>query len=307
MPVMGHTSQGVQCPALGRDSHFACPSIPTVAAVAILLTLLSACNFTPQGREAKHMASGKNYLAAKDYKRAVIEFKVASQNMPKDPEPLYQLGMTYLEQAPLNWRWMRFRRARRRIRNMRGRSISTLCSRWGASTRSKFLPQNKFSASTPPRIQTTGSRSAPSRSPKRNSGNKDESLKLIDTAVKRDPGHLRPAAAVIALYTAKGDLDTAKQIARDISTELPDSPAAAVLRAQVSLAAHDYDDADAQISRALALKPGFPLALELRLHRDLMERDRQGAEQTTENLAQLAGETYGHVLCADVVCRAQIR
>ena len=42
------------------------------------------------------MKRAKDYLAAKDPKKAVIEFKVASQNMPNDAEPVYQLGMTYL-------------------------------------------------------------------------------------------------------------------------------------------------------------------------------------------------------------------
>ena len=60
------------------------------------ILLLAACSTTPQAREAKHMARGKHFVEAKDYRKAVIEFKVASQNMPKDAEPVFQLGMAYL-------------------------------------------------------------------------------------------------------------------------------------------------------------------------------------------------------------------
>jgi Tfp pilus assembly protein PilF len=63
---------------------------------AIGLFFLTACSTTPEAREATHMLRGKGYLQTKEYKKAVIEFKVASQNMPKDAEPVYQLGMTYL-------------------------------------------------------------------------------------------------------------------------------------------------------------------------------------------------------------------
>ena len=48
------------------------------------LLFLAGCRSTPEEREAKRMAQGKAYLAKKNYKSAVIEFKVASQNAPKD-------------------------------------------------------------------------------------------------------------------------------------------------------------------------------------------------------------------------------
>ncbi len=40
------------------------------------------------------MQKGKGYVEKKEYRKAVIEFKIASQNMPNDSEPFYQLGMT---------------------------------------------------------------------------------------------------------------------------------------------------------------------------------------------------------------------
>src|SRR5579863_4203884 len=68
----------------------------TRAALLAIATLLATCSKTPEQREADHIKKGRLYLAAKEFKKAAIEFKVASQNMPRDAEPVFQLGMTYL-------------------------------------------------------------------------------------------------------------------------------------------------------------------------------------------------------------------
>ena len=49
-------------------------------------------------------------MEKKEYRKAVIEFKIASQNMPKDAEPFYQMGMTYLRGGGGSWLWRLFRR-----------------------------------------------------------------------------------------------------------------------------------------------------------------------------------------------------
>jgi predicted Zn-dependent protease len=66
-----------------------------IASLGLVVLLATACNVTPLQREARHMAKGRRYFDAKQFKKASIEFKVASQNMPRDAEPIYQLGLTY--------------------------------------------------------------------------------------------------------------------------------------------------------------------------------------------------------------------
>ncbi len=125
-------------------------------------------------------------------------------------------------------------------------------------------------------------------------GKKPEALNLLETLTEKDPANMRPAAMVVALYEAKGEPDVAKAIARDLSDRLPDSPDAAILRAQVSLGMDDIADADAQISRALALKRDFRPALQLRLRRELMNENRASAEKTTQELSKLPEkQTWG--------------
>jgi tetratricopeptide (TPR) repeat protein len=259
------------------------------ASVALILVPLAsiACSVTPQQREAKYMAKGKTYLASNDYKKAVIEFKVASQNMPKDAEPIYQLGMTYFRAGAARLALEAFEKATTLDPIHEGARYHVALFQVGSNSREQILAAEAvlktYAAGHPNDAEAVGVLSLAEAK----LGNKAEALKLLDTAVTRDPSHLRPASIVVAFYTARGDLGTAKEIALGIVRQLPDSPGAAILRAEVSLAMRDMADADAQIGRALALQPDFRPALELRLRRELMLRDRPGAEQTTEELANL--------------------
>jgi len=58
--------------------------------------LLTGCSRSPEAREAKYMAEGKQNLAKKDYQRAILAFKNAAGVMPKDAEAYYQLGLASL-------------------------------------------------------------------------------------------------------------------------------------------------------------------------------------------------------------------
>lgn len=258
-----------------------------LTALVVMLLLSTACAVTPQQREAKHMRNGKKYLAAKEYKKAAIEFKVASQNMPRDAEPLYQLGINYLSAGAAQLALEAFQKAAAVDPNHEGARYEVARFQVGSNHREQLLAAERvlknYSAGHPSDADSVGALALAEAK----LGNKAEALKLLNTAAERDPSHLRPASAVIALYTAKGDLNAAKEIARLMAQQLPDSPGAAILRAQVSLAAQDVADADAQISRALALQGDFEPALELRLQRELVLHDQPGAEHTTQELAKL--------------------
>ena len=67
------------------------------AATALIASVVAAgCSRSPQAREARFLKRGKELAAKKDFGRALLEFKSAAQAMPKDAEPYYQLGLTYL-------------------------------------------------------------------------------------------------------------------------------------------------------------------------------------------------------------------
>ena len=262
------------------------PAVIFMWPVLLLLLLTTACALTPEAREAKHMAAGKRYLASGKYKEASIEFRVASQNMPKDAESLYQLGMTYLSANAGPAALDSFQKAAGVNPKHEGAQYQVALFEVGSSKPEQVLAGKavleKYSAAHPKDAESVGALSLVEAK----LGNKEEALRLLYVAVANDPSQLRPASAVIALYAARGDIDTARDIARGIAEKLPDSPDAAVLRAQVSLAVRDVADADAQIDRALELKRDFQPALALRLRRELMTSDKPGAEQTSRTLSR---------------------
>ncbi len=251
-----------------------------------LLAALSACGpRTPEGREALHMKRGKDYLTAKNLP-AAIEFRVASQNMPTDAEPQYQLGMTYLLAG-----------AEQPAIESFGKALTINPKHEGAEYQMALIETNSnkpadvqkaeeflsaYLKTHPSDIDgTEGLAIAEAKL-----GNKDEARRLLDLAAS-SPTVTHTAAILIALYAANGQTQTAVDIAHDIAARLPNSPDAAILRAQVSLATKDTADADTEIARALTLKRDFKPALQLRLRREIMQDDAKGAESTTQQLAEL--------------------
>ena len=269
------------------------PRFFAILSVAALL-FLAACARTPEGREADHLQKGKNYVEKKEYRKAVIEFKIASQNMPKDAEPFYQMGMTYLRGGAGKLAVEAFQKAVDLNPKNEEAQYQLALFKVSSSKQETVQEAGAFLADYlrvhPDNAEGLGSLALADAK----LGDKDGAIKMLDMAESKDPSNVRPAARMVAIYAAKGDAETAKQIALDISARLPNSPDAATLRAEVSFAMRDMSDTDAQISRALSLKRDFRPALEMRLRREVMNGDQQGAEQTTQQLAELPQErTWG--------------
>ncbi|MDE3199182.1 MAG: tetratricopeptide repeat protein [Acidobacteriota bacterium] len=259
-----------------------------IAASGVLaLGLLAGCSGTPQEREVSHMKKGKQYFDAKEYRKAAIEYKVASQNMPKDTEPLYRLGLVYLAGGAVKLAVETFEQVLTIDPKHQASQYQLALLKVGAS-KLDLVEEGKdvvigWIANHPGDADAIASLGLAEAK----LGNRQEALKHLEAAAAKDPKTLRIASLVIAVYAAKGDDDAAREVARDLADRLPNSPEAAVMRAQVSLATHDVPDADAQLSKALSLKHDYRPALQLRLRRELMDGNAGAAEETTKQLAQL--------------------
>lgn len=76
-------------------------------AAVILLFSLIACSRSPEEKQARYLASGRSFVAQKDYARAILEFKNAIEAKPNAPEAYYEIGLAYLatgdwQQAAVN-------------------------------------------------------------------------------------------------------------------------------------------------------------------------------------------------------------
>jgi cytochrome c-type biogenesis protein CcmH/NrfG len=71
----------------------------SVAVITVAIGCLTSCKTSPAVKEANYLKKGQSLYAAKDYARALLEFRSAAQVMPKDAEPYYQIGLVNLAQA----------------------------------------------------------------------------------------------------------------------------------------------------------------------------------------------------------------
>src|ERR1035438_4046578 len=71
-------------------------------AMLVLYGMSVACSSSPQAKETKYLRRGEALREKKDYSRALLEFQNAARAMPKDAEPYYQMGITYLATGSLD-------------------------------------------------------------------------------------------------------------------------------------------------------------------------------------------------------------
>ena len=71
-------------------------SLVIVLCSGLVSAFLVSCSQSPSKREAIFLERGRKHLQAREFERATLDFRNAVQAMPKDAEPHYQLGLTYL-------------------------------------------------------------------------------------------------------------------------------------------------------------------------------------------------------------------
>ncbi len=181
---------------------------------------------------------------------------------------------------------------------MKRRSISWPFSKSAAASLRRYRKRERFSWSTSRRIRATREALGSLALADAKLGNKDVAISMLDLAESKDPSNVRPVARVISVYAAKGDAETAKQISREISERLPNSPDAATLRAEVSLATRDLADADTVDQPGPGSEAGFSagagIAPSPRVH------EWRPAGRRTDDAADFAASTGADVgdLCA---------
>lgn len=256
------------------------------------LLLMAACSRTPQQLEAEHMGKAKAYLAKKEYRKAVIEFKIASQNMPRDPEPLYQLAALYDEAKAGALAIETLHRAlgvdpTHEASQLRLATIQVSSGHDDTVEEARRTLEG-YLGKHPKDANALGSLALAEAKLNR----PDQALGYLETVLAINPADLRPASLLVARYAAKGDVESAKAVSRLVEQRLPNSAEAAVLAAQVAAASSDRSGVEAQLKRALSLKADFGPALEMQFRKKILDRDAAGAEEVARALSRLPDRKY---------------
>ena len=240
------------------------------------------------------MALGKKYMDRGEIKQASIEYRVASQNMPQDAEPEYQLGMVYLKSGSPQLAARAFEKAASLNPNHAGAIYQAALFHIGSP---KPADVGKARETLASRTETTPNEGEPMGAlalADAKLGDTPSALRHLTAFAQKESRlplkevDLRTAELLIASYLAKGEAVVARQCADIMVTGMPRSAEAALLKARFLMGMEDMPGARTEIERALTLRPDYSDALELRLATIPIGTDRLVVEETARKLSRQA-------------------
>src|ERR1035437_3389018 len=267
-----------------------------LCAVAALSAGLLAvgCNRSPQAREAQYLKRGAALTAKKDYGRAILEFRNASKAMPKDAEPYYQLGLTYLAAGNIRNGVVALYRATELNPKHAGAQLklSELMTT-SQNPNPKVLQDavgrlESLLTASPENIEATDTLAmAESRL-----GKIDDASKRLEEALQRFPASLRSSIQLARLKLSQKDLSGAEAVLKKAAASAPKSPDAAVALGELYLLSNQPDRAEPEFRRALALEPKTGVALMGLAAIQIAGKRMDQAEQTLRQVSALPGKEY---------------
>jgi tetratricopeptide (TPR) repeat protein len=258
-------------------------------AISIILVAISVtqCGRNPGQREARFLSQGKAQLAKKDYARAILEFRNASQVMPRDAEPYYQSALVYLE----------LRDARNAVKLLR-KAVELNPKHEAAQLK---LAAFELGSTDPKIVEGASERvqqvlsSTPGNADATEllaisefrMGKMEDALRDLQNAVDKSPEHLRAAFALAKVKLAQRDASSAEAVLKKAAQSMPKSVEPALALAQFYLAVGRKAEGEAQVRRALQLDPKSASALLSLATIQINARQMSDAEQTYRQISTL--------------------
>ncbi|HVO96539.1 MAG TPA: tetratricopeptide repeat protein [Bryobacteraceae bacterium] len=257
----------------------------------VMLTLCAfgtiGCTRSPEAKMAKYMEAGKKLAEQKDYRAAILQFRNASQAMPKNPEPHYQTGMAYL--ALHDWANAAF--SLRKALAFDPKHIGAQLALAELETATPDRPTVELaekqlqtlltSAPDNPEVLTTLAL-ADWRLAK-----PEEAEKHLQEALEKFPSNLSAAGGLAKVKMAKGDFAGAEDVLKKAAANTPpNADAVSLLGAFYANRKNDVE-ADAQFRRALQIDPKNISALFNSAALQVRQGKKDQAGQTYQNISTL--------------------
>ena len=253
---------------------------------------LTACNRSPQAREAKFLKRAESLAAAKDFARASLELKNASAAMPKDPEPYYRQGLIALELHNPSFAMTNFRKALELNPNHSGAKlkIAEIMSLSGRKEDVQEAAQRlaeviKESPNTPEASDSLAFTQW-------RLGKSEDAARLLEETLARFPSRLESSVALARLKLARKDFAGAEDVLKAATKNAPASSPAALALGRFYILQGRLDLAETQMKTALQLDGNNGPALVSLAAIQLKAGRMQEAEQSYKKLAALPDKTY---------------
>jgi Tfp pilus assembly protein PilF len=233
----------------------------TAAAVLAFGVLSPACNTSPQAKEAKHLRKGHELRDKKDYSRALLEFKSASLAMPKDAEPNYQLGLTYLDIGDIRSGAAYLRKATEL--NPKHQQAQLKLAELMATSRDQDVLQQAASrladvlSASPDNSEATDALALAEWK----MGKTDEATTRLEDTLQKFPSHLQTSVELARMKLLKKDLAGAEQVLKQAVVGAPQSSPAELALGQLYMMTNQPAKAEPELRKAIQLDPKNGTAL----------------------------------------------
>jgi tetratricopeptide (TPR) repeat protein len=233
------------------------------AAIALLVVfgMLPACNNSPEAKEARYLKRGEALRDKKDFARALIEFRNAASAMPKDAEPHYQMGLTYLAMGGIQSSAAEFRNATEL--NPKHQAAQTKLAELMIASRNRDEVQQ--AANQLQEVLST----APDNSEANDAlalaewkmGKTEEATERLEATLRQFPARLQSSVSLAHMKLAQKDLAGAAQVLQDAVAAAPKSSPAELALGQLYLMSKQPAKAEAEFRKAVQLDPKNGAAL----------------------------------------------
>lgn len=271
-------------------------------AVAAGMVLLAACMKSPEQQFQSYMESGAEYVEAKDYANATLQFRNAARVNPDVAEPQYQLAKAYLQDNKMREALQAIREAIKIDPNHADSNL-LMAQLWAQLGGEEEVKDAEGRLATILESRPNDPEALFAMAVARGRlGSMEDAEGLLERALENSPAHLQSAITLARLRLREGDPVAAEKILRDAvaGAEGQDKKAAQIALAQFLVATGKVDQATAEVDSLLAVDDSFAPALLARGLLYLRAGDKPAAEAVYKRVSQLPDDNfktaYGRVL-----------
>ncbi|HTB12897.1 MAG TPA: tetratricopeptide repeat protein [Bryobacteraceae bacterium] len=263
------------------------------SSILLCAAVLAACSKSPQQKEAKFLDTGRRHLVTRDFQSAIIDFRNASQIMPTDGEPHYQLGVAQLGLGNPQIAANEFRRALQLDSKHVGAQLK-LAELMSVNRNPDVVREGEKRAQAILEVEpgNPDALQALAIAELRLGEDPSEAIAHLEEALEKVPGHLDSAMTLAIEKLHANDVAGAEKVLLKSSAAAPKSPEHAVVLARFYILLDKPQEADRQFRRALDLDPANGPALVGLGNLLYRTGKRDEAGQLYERAARLPGAQY---------------